>query len=528
MNMSRHRSERGQILVIVAAGLVVLMGISALAIDLGFSWMLRRQEQNAADPAAIAAARHLQDAFGDPAWDQGNAEDDACFYAQQNGFFIGDSRCANAITAGDLQVHSPPISGPHSGQPGHVQVIIRETHPSFFGRIFRSEDPVVATSAVASNTSGNANSASLVALKTDCSAGASGQISGGGTVRIFPAAGVTPGSGGSVHVNSPCGTPPYDNNCTNGVGASGLHISGRLETTYASVVGACTVQGNDPDDGLHCIDGSPCLTEGSIPLGDPLLWLPEPSLDAFPDAICPNGTPSTPASTSACELSGNGATPPCPDVGGETVCTLDPGVYYGGWDVKSNVKVILQPGMYILAGGGIKLSGSSSIEAVDDGTGDPSRVTIFATDGPGCPSIGVQCQGTITFTANQAFRVRATPGSTTDGFSPGCDNIMPGYNLCQWSGILLWQDGTASRPDAAVKLGGQSTTVLSGTVYAPKAPVEVNGGQDTTGCSGDSLTESCLAIQIISWTWKIVGNALVEMPYNPDEIYQPDYRGLVY
>lgn len=528
MSTSRHGSERGQILVIVAAGLVVLIGVTALAIDLGFSWMLRRQEQNAADPAAIAAARHLKDAAGDPAWDQANANHDACFYAQQNGFFVGDADCANALLDGDLQVHSPPISGPHSGQPGHVQVIIRDTHPSLFGRIFNSDEAVVTSSAVASNTAGNANSASLVALKTDCSAGASGQVSGGGTVRIFPAAGVPPGSGGSVHVNSPCGSPPFDNDCTNGVGSSGLHISGRLETSYASVVGACTVQGSDPADGLHCTNGSPCLTEGSIPLGDPLQWLPEPSLDAFPDATCPDGTTSGPSSTMACELSGNGGTPPCPEVGGETVCTLEPGVYYGGWDVKSNVKVILQPGMYILAGGGIKLSGSSSIEAVDDGTGDPSRVTIFSTDGPGCPSIGAQCQGTITFTANQAFRVRATPGSTADGFSPGCETIMPGYNLCPWSGILLWQDGTASRPDAAIKLGGQSSTLLSGTIYAPKADVEVNGGNGTTGCSGDPLTESCLAIQIISWTWKIVGNALVEMPYNPDEIHQPDYRGLVY
>ena len=46
-------SERGQIVILVAASLIVLMGVMALAIDLGFSWMLRRQEQNAADPAAI-------------------------------------------------------------------------------------------------------------------------------------------------------------------------------------------------------------------------------------------------------------------------------------------------------------------------------------------------------------------------------------------------------------------------------------------------------------------------------------------
>jgi hypothetical protein len=525
---SHDGSERGQILIVVAVGLVVLLGIAALAIDLGFSWMLHRQEQNAADPASIAAARHLRDAMGEPTWDQGAADADACFYAQQNGFFQDDPGCSDALLNDNLLVASPPISGPHSGQPGHVQVIIRDTHPYFFGRIFGAAEATVATGAVAANTAGNANSASLVALKPDCTAGASGQISGGGTVRIFPATGVPAGSGGMVHVNSPCGGST-DDVCDNGVGSSGLHISGRLETTFASVVGSCTVQGSDPSDGLHCIDASPCLEEGSVALGDPLAFLPEPGLSGFPDATCPDGTISTETSTTACELSGNGSSPPCPDVSGETVCHLLPGVYYGGWNVASNVSVVLEPGMYILAGGGIKLSGSSSsIEAVDDGSGNPSRVMIFSTDGPGCPTIGIQCQDDITFTANQAFRVRGLPGTAADGFTPDCTNLMPGYNLCPRSGMLLWQDGSASGASEVIKLGGQASTFLSGTIYAPKADVQINGGSGTTGCSGDPLTESCLAIQIISWTWKIDGNALIEMPYNPDELHQPDHQGLVY
>lgn len=503
----------------VAAGLIVLLGITAIAIDLGFSWMLRRQEQNAADPAAIAAAQHLKNALGEPSWDQALANADACFYAQENGFFEEDPGCAAALASGDLQVVSPPISGPYSGRAGHVQVIIRDTHPSFFGRIFGSSEATVTTGAVAANTAGNSNSASLVALQPDCSGGATGQISGGGTVRIFAVASVT-GSGGHVHVNSPCGSST-DDVCTNGVGGSALHISGRLETEYASVVGSCTVQGSDPDDGLHCTGVSPCLNEDAVPLGDPLAFLPEPALSGFPDATCPNGTPSTPTSTTACELKKNASI--CPDDGaGVGVCTLEPGIYYGGWDVKSNVKVYLESGMYILAGGGIKLSGSSTIEFVDDGSGNASRITIFSTDGPGCSTIPVQCQGSITFTANQVFKARATPKP------PACGSIMPGYNLCPWAGILLWQDGTASNPTAPIKLGGQASTLLSGTIYAPKADVSINGGTATTGCSGDPLTQSCLSIQIISWTWKIDGGALIEMPYDPSELLQLDQRGLVY
>ena len=104
---------RGQVLIITALALLVLIGIGALVADLGMSWMLRRHEQNAADPAAIAAARHLKDEFGDPSWDQGAAEADACFYARENGFFLDDTLDCDAalVPGGDLQVHSPPISG---------------------------------------------------------------------------------------------------------------------------------------------------------------------------------------------------------------------------------------------------------------------------------------------------------------------------------------------------------------------------------------------------------------------------------
>ena len=55
-SVSQGHHERGQILIVTAATLVVLLAIGALVVDLGMSWMLRRQEQNAADPAAIAAA----------------------------------------------------------------------------------------------------------------------------------------------------------------------------------------------------------------------------------------------------------------------------------------------------------------------------------------------------------------------------------------------------------------------------------------------------------------------------------------
>src|SRR5688500_11571505 len=51
--------QAGQMLVIFAGALILIMAISALVVDLGFVFMLRRQEQNAADPGAVAAARYI-------------------------------------------------------------------------------------------------------------------------------------------------------------------------------------------------------------------------------------------------------------------------------------------------------------------------------------------------------------------------------------------------------------------------------------------------------------------------------------
>ena len=510
--------QRGQILIITAFGLVVLMGIAAIVIDLGFAWMLRRQEQNAADPGAIAAARHLKDEFGNAAWDPGAMQADACFYAQDNGFFEGDLNCNNALNVTqDLQVHSPPISGPYVGTPGHVQVIIRATPPSFFGAILGRTYPVV-TGATAANTTGNSNSSSLVALQTDCSGGSAGDIDGGGQINIFP---VNPADvGGFVHVNSTCGNSE-DDLCENGVGQAALSISGTLRAPEVNTVGSCTEQGSSP--GLICTPpptppATGCVDEDAPPIGDPLFDLPEPHLDAFPNGVCPNGSASTPTSTSPCRLRATGPDR-CPLVDGIRTCTLVPGVYYGGFDIQG-VRVRLQPGMYILAGGGIELSGGSpSLESVASPTGIEARVTIFSTDGPGCPAVPAQCQDDISFQANESFRAKALNAAT-------CGLVSP--RACPWRGILLWQDASASTGDATVKLGGQASSILAGTIYAPAADVEIVGGTGTTGCAGPVGTRSCLSIQIISWRWKITGNAIVDMPYDPSELYQPENRGLVH
>jgi Flp pilus assembly protein TadG len=60
--MRRGRKEEGQILPVVAFALVVLLGISAFAIDIGYAYYAKRQLQSAVDAAALAGAQDLPNA----------------------------------------------------------------------------------------------------------------------------------------------------------------------------------------------------------------------------------------------------------------------------------------------------------------------------------------------------------------------------------------------------------------------------------------------------------------------------------
>ena len=120
MNARDADRPRGQVLLITAFSMLVLIGITAIVVDLGMSWMLRRQEQNAADPAAIAAARYIQD--GDTPATRAAMDQAACFYAKENGFFQNDDgACTAAFVSDQLQVFWPPIgplAGDFAGRPG--------------------------------------------------------------------------------------------------------------------------------------------------------------------------------------------------------------------------------------------------------------------------------------------------------------------------------------------------------------------------------------------------------------------------
>ena len=233
--MKRHRSEKGQILVIFAGGLVTILLIVALVIDLGFAFMIRRTLQNAADPGAIAAARYIRTGPGltpEPS----KLRQAACFYAEQNGFFPGAAGNVDGCTPANdpnrtvLTVNYPPSSAagaPFMGSSAYVEVTLNRTHRSFLAGIVGINNIGISSSGVAAFDAGDSNSSSLIALDpgSTCQAG---KVHGTGDVRIHPL--VAGSGGGYIHVNSTCGTGSPDSVCgTNGQG--GLDITGTATVT---------------------------------------------------------------------------------------------------------------------------------------------------------------------------------------------------------------------------------------------------------------------------------------------------------
>ncbi len=527
MSQTTGNAERGQVLLIVAVGMVVLIGIAALAIDLGFSWMLRRQEQNAADPAAVAAARFISEV--DPltnaqTFDPIKGWAAACHYARINGIFdLGNTDCSPEADGSSMNVNYPPdaSAGHFAGATGMVQVIISGQHDAFFARIWGTDEVTVTTGAVAARQRGNTNTNSLVALKPDgCS---TARLHGTPRIHIYPVPGYS-GDGGYVHVNSNCGNSTADEDCTtSSTGALNIAGTASLEAPRVNVHGGCTGASGQP---LGTLD------EASHQIGDPLGGLVFPPWDtSLAGGSCGVGaTATTAAGSEGCGQGGGriawkpSADSACPGLPSGYECIeLEPGVYYGGWDIGAKVRVTLKPGIYVIAGGGITIGSTGSLDSLA-GASAPAPILIYNTDNPvyrsACPGNAKRCQASIDLTAQADLKLAGLlanqpcpPVTATGG--------------CPFGGMLIWYDasGSQSADTAQVDIEGGTTLDISGTIYAPRAHVDLTGNANAN--CGATATQVA-AVQIISWTRDIGGTGDLCMPYDPTKLYKLMQQGLVH
>ncbi len=181
-------------------------------------------------------------------------------------------------------------------------------------------------------------------------------------------------------------------------------------------------------------------------------------------------------------------------------------MFHGGIKITGpNTQVNLQPGIYILAGGGISQQ-NGYLAAVS------GNVLIYSTDDP---NHAAACK------AGTAGSNATTWCQQMINLNGGSSLLLSGITSGPYKGLVIWQDGNASCALATcpIRLGGQDTLDVSGTIYAPDQEVILDGGSSGLGVA---------SVQIISWHWTITGNSQLNMPYIPDDLYHLELRGLVH
>ena len=460
--------ERGQVLVLFAGGLLALLLVAALAFDVGSMLVNRRDEQNAADAAALAGARYVLD---DPV----AAEAAARNIALMNGY--DDADPTEYVT-----VHIPAIHGRYVGLPGFIEVEVGSTRPSIFaGVVGRTTWPTGAM-AVATNSQNLTFPFSMLALNpTACKAI---QVSGGGVVEAH--ANVQSNSNGS--------------GCTGADVGVGFSRSGGSTINVVAPDATCRVVGLLQDQG----SGSMTCTkvERSFALPDPLRNLPAPTKPALaaPMVYAGTGTPPTiPANCPGGSPAPNEASPQMckiPPTGGAANIPwiLYPGLYPGGLEVDKGRTAYLMPGIYWIGGGGLTVKGGASIVSIGTTTDAKPDVTTAPCALATTPD--TLCGGVMIYNS----KLPGAPGGafTLDG--SGATMKLASLDLptsdpnAIYNTMVIYQDRTVTSP---VTLNGSaSSTNVEGIIYVPAAQNKLNGNSGTL-----------IVDQVIADTYLVDGNA---------------------
>ena len=464
--------------------MIVLFIIAALAFDVGMVLVERRDEQNAADAAALAGARYVK-------VDPTAARDAANRYAHLNGYDDADPNQ-------NVLVHIPPIHGRYAGFPGFIEVQIESTRPSIFAGIIGKYVWPVGAFAVATPGQDLNFPFSMLALnQTACKAI---QVSGGGEVNAV----------GTIQSNSDgsdCGGSPADWISFSRTGGSTINVG---DDVY------CRAFGRIQDAGSGSMDCT--IDPNKFALPDPLRNLPEPAKPGLAPAMQFVGPGTEPADQPKwCPGRDDGFAPVATDA---NTCVLGspsstysglawilyPGLYPGGLDIAADTTAYLMPGIYWIGGNGIDVSNGGSIISIDtetDAVEDPTTLVWEPTRGPMDPPNGLG--GVLLYNSDDP----APGGPITQNGSSAIVKLMPIQDATSpYFNIVIFQDRTLNVAGDDVTLNGSdSETVVAGLIYLPVGDIKLNGNEGT-------LTLG----QVIASTYQINGDGFFYL--TEDELFQ--------
>ena len=332
------QSDRGAVAIQIALMMPVLIGIGALAIDIGYALFVQRQLQSAADGAAFSAA--IAKSTGHPA----AFSTEAYAVTGQVGFVNG----ANGVA---IFVHNPPVNPPASAtdaaNASAIQVIIQQTLTL----------PLV-SAACSLIPGGGCSGAFTVGAQAVAIPGTAGG-GGGCALQKDPTTGVTISNGATVDLVGcgldVCSTVTTGNNALSMSGGTHLNLCTTAACTSfssasVSVAGAASVTNGAQINNVGSCQAPTCTTSTPCAAGlDPYASVTMPTMPGG----CSNGT----AQNYAHSNSG--------------LQTLNPGVWCNGVSFTNDAQIKLNPGVYYVNGGNFNVGGAVQMT----GTG----VTIILT-----------------------------------------------------------------------------------------------------------------------------------------------------
>lgn len=300
-----------------------------------------------------------------------------------------------------------------------IEVVADRAHDTFFASMFGISFDVGARAVAERTTNGSGDYSILVLNESDCEAF---HVQGNADVEIDL---------GGIMVNSSCPT-----NATS-VGGNGDVITEVFDRYFE---GGVEVTGN--------ADVQPMPSPVGMRVPDPLAGVAPPDLAALGISPDSGGTPGSPQPR---VVQGNGD------------YTLRPGVYYGGLELRGNTGVTLLPGIYAMAGGGLRVNGNTDV--FGDG------VMLYNTMWNG--SCG---------------EIRLNGNAPLD---------LSGYEGAPYDGITFWQDESCTH----TMMHRGNSDALGGVVYLPSARYDLSGNGDLG------------PLQVIADTVYVHGNGDISMEY---------------
>lgn len=160
-----RRSRQGAVAIMMGFMLVVMIGISALGVEMGFAYYKQRQMQSAADAAALGAGIAIGKGY--PA--------DVALQARALTAAVGYVDGADNVT---VTVNRPPATGAHAADPNAVEVLVSQPQTLSLVTLFRSGLFTIRVRAVSIQT----NTGSFCVLGLDTAASGAVLIKNNGVV----------------------------------------------------------------------------------------------------------------------------------------------------------------------------------------------------------------------------------------------------------------------------------------------------------------------------------------------------------